>query len=94
MKSGGKICENIQQERVALCSACALQLGLGTQPVECVCVCVCVCVCSLHSEHRMCFLFVALETKQPVHGDIWVHLREWVVKRVHAQNPPSLVLST
>lgn len=33
---------NIQEETAALTSSpCALQLGLGAQPVECVCVCVC-----------------------------------------------------
>lgn len=68
----------------------ALQLGLGAHPVECVCVC----VCSLQSEHRMCFLFVALETKQHVQGDRWLHLCEWVLKVVPAQNFPTLVSST
>lgn len=66
------------------------QTGLDGHPVECEHVC----MCSLQPEHRMCFLFVTLETKQRVHGDRWVHLLELAVKVVGAHNSASLVFST
>lgn len=66
------------------------KMGLDGNPVECVHVC----MCSLQSERRICFLFVALKTKQRVHGDRWVHLLELAVKVAHAHNSASLVFST